>query len=399
MLSFRRVRLLLVYNYLPTHLGGIETAIDALACEFARRGHEVTAVGARIEGLPSRPKPTAYEIIAVPAGNPLERRLGVPLPFFSPTLFPVLAKEVARSDVVHGHGFLAPATFAALALARLRGDKGPLRLLTEHVGHVRYKSRVLDHAEGAAIQTLGRGSVALAETVIVCSARVADELRRLHARTPVAWIANGVDVRRYCPPSAEERRLLRRERGWDSRPRVLFVGRFVAKKGIGLAVAAAREGRGAFELVAVGPGASPGSDHPHVEILGARPSEEVAALYRACDAFLLPSSGEGFPLSALEAVASGLPAVLCEDPAYANYVDQAGGAIRMVRPTPDLIARELIALLSNGSELAAVRKDGPLRAAEAFSWARVADEHEALYERLRLARRHARRERDPRSFE
>lgn len=49
----------------------------------------------------------------------------------------------------------------------------------------------------------------------------------------------------------------------------------------------------------------------HVKLLGKR--ADVERLYQAFDVFLLPSLTEGFPVAAVEAMASGLPCLLSED--------------------------------------------------------------------------------------
>src|SRR5205814_5728233 len=124
-------------------------------------------------------------------------------------------------------------------------------------------------------------------------------------------------------------------------PRVLFVGRLVAKKGVDVAVHAARAAGGAFELAVAGPGTL--APAPHVEALGALPRERVAELYRAADAFLLPSRGEGFPLTIQEAMASGLPAFVLDDPGY--HRSTLAPHLQFVPSDAARIAQQIVAAL------------------------------------------------------
>jgi D-inositol-3-phosphate glycosyltransferase len=188
-----------------------------------------------------------------------------------------------------------------------------------------------------------------------------------------------VDAEAYRPASDGERERLRAELGWDDgRPRLLFAGRLVGKKGIGVALdAAARLGDRA-ELVVVGPGRLDHAPPPNARVLGAQPRERLAELMRAADAFVLPSRGEGFPITAQEAMASGLPVVLGDDPSYAEY---AGDGLILAAPRPDAVAAALEPLVSDPAKRAAASK-GALELAGRFSWERAADDHEALYSRL-----------------
>ena len=255
-------------------------------------------------------------VIRVPALNVLENRLGVPYPIFSPKLHTVLARELKRADVVHAHGLLYQSSFWALRYAKLRhrGPSGPVRVLTEHVGHVPYESGVLDRMESMAIGTIGRLSVKAAESVVVLNRQVGSEVEALGPNGPVLQIPNGIDTSLFRPAQNGEREALRREFGWDDLPRVLFVGRLVAKKGLDTALAAAAAALGKFELVVAGPGPLQPESSPGVRVLGPLESERVAQLYRAADALLLPSRGEGFPVTVQEAMASGLPVVMTTTP-------------------------------------------------------------------------------------
>ncbi len=387
------MRILFVSHYATPHIGGIETVIRSLRRELRRRGHEVVHVACTASHLPS--EALGYDdagVIRVPALNALEERLGVPYPIFSPRLMPVLAREIAAADVLHAHGFLYMSSVLALAWARFRhpAPESPVRVLTEHVGHVPYESALLDRVESVAIGRVGRVAVRAAEAVVVLNREVGAEIERLGPRGPVLQIPNGVDTSLFRPPLPGERDALRRELGWDDTPRVLFVGRLVAKKGIDAALAATAAADGRFRLVVAGPGPLQPSGVRGVDVLGPIPSERVAGLYRAADALLLPSRGEGFPVSVQEAMASGLPVVMTNDPSYSRYLDGAGLGVRFVPAEPQAIAGALEALVFNREEWAAAGEAVSRHARQAFAWGHVAERYEALYEELIESRRSAR---------
>jgi glycosyltransferase involved in cell wall biosynthesis len=381
------LRILLVSHYALPHVGGIETAIAGIAGELARRGHEVTHL-ASASLRPGEPadEERPYRVVRVPAANVLERRLGVPYPLFSPRLVPALRAEVARADVVHAHGFLYQSSATALALAR-RAPGRPLRVLTEHVAHVPYTSLVLDRVERVAVATIGRAVARRAEAIATYNDRVAAELQALAPGTMAVRIANGVDVERFRPASDPERARLRAELGWDERPRVLLVGRGVEKKGLRVALEAVTLADGAFELVLAGPGLAAPPGALAVETLGTLPPGRLAEVYRAADAFMLPSVGEGFPLSAQEAMASGLPVVLGDDPAYASVVGGAGAGARLVPPAPEALVAELLSLLADPDQRARAGAEAADHARAAFSWPAAADVHERLYAEVAERRR------------
>jgi glycosyltransferase involved in cell wall biosynthesis len=86
-------------------------------------------------------------------------------------------------------------------------------------------------------------------------------------------------------------------------------------------------------------------------------------------------------------MASGLPVLMSNDPGYRPWVEGAGPGVRLVEPRPDAILAELLPLLADGDARTAAGAAAADHARRAFSWARAADEHEALYDRLRSERR------------
>jgi glycosyltransferase involved in cell wall biosynthesis len=385
------MRILFLSHYAIPHVGGIEVVIDALAREFRTRGHETVHVASDADS-PEGAGEWEPNVIRVPAYNGFESRFGVPWPLFSPRLAPIVRREVARADVVHAHGFLYLSSVGGLVYARRRGRgaDGPVRVLTEHVGHVTYDSPLVNGVERAAIATAGRAAVRSAEAVVVLNERIAADVHALSPSTPTSVIHNGVDPDAYRPPAPGERERLRAELGWDERPRALFVGRLVGKKGLDVALAGAAAGGGSFELVVIGPGTPPHAPPPHVTFMGSATRSRVAELYRAGDAFLLPSRDEGFPVTAQEAMASGLPVVLREDPSHAPWIAGAGAGVTLVPPDGDALAAAANALVGDRERHAAARAEALRHARSEFSWKRAADEHLELYASVLDRRRGAR---------
>jgi glycosyltransferase involved in cell wall biosynthesis len=179
-----------------------------------------------------------------------------------------------------------------------------------------------------------------------------------------------------------ERERLRDELGWDDGPRVLFAGRPVAKKGFPIAVRAVEDSDlPALNLVVAGAERLPAGTPALATPLGQLPRERLAQVYRACDAMIVPARGEGFPLAAQEALASGLPLVVADDPGYAPNLVGAGAAVHLVGELSGF-GGALDQLLREPEALEAARQAAATHARSAFSWARSADEHEALYEGL-----------------
>ena len=128
---------------------------------------------------------------------------------------------------------------------------------------------------------------------------------------------------------------MRRSLGLDpDRPTVLFVGRFVEKKGLRhLKQMAQCRPEWDWVLAGWGPIEPARRRLPNVRIFSNRREASLAALYQTADALVLPSVGEGFPLVVQEALACGLPVVCGEDTAMADQAAKPYLLGVRVRPT------------------------------------------------------------------
>jgi glycosyltransferase involved in cell wall biosynthesis len=289
-----------------------------------------------------------------------------------------LWRAMRDCDVVLMHESLYAANLGAAAAARLL--RKPL-VLVQHVGAVPYRSRVLRTVVRAGNAVAARFVQGSAARVVFVSSVVQDYFRGPRpANAAREWlIPNGFDPGRFHPAAEGQRERVRAMLGLaDTSPVLLFVGRFVEKKGLLLLEAIARQ-RPGWQWVFIGSGPlDPGRwGLPQVRVVGRIAQEQLPDWYRAADLLVLPSTGEGFPLVVQEAMACGLPAAVASETAralegvqemvFSEPVD-AGDAQTLLR-----WLRLLDAAVA--SDLAARRREVARFAAERWSWQRCVERY------------------------
>jgi glycosyltransferase involved in cell wall biosynthesis len=121
----------------------------------------------------------------------------------------------------------------------------------------------------------------------------------------------------------------------------------------------------------------------HVRVPGRVSADDLRALYGAADLFVSPSLYEGFGLTLLEAMASGVPAVAAS---AGSLPEVAGAAAVLVEPRDEQALADAIARVLGDPALAdAMRARGRARA-RLFSWERCGRETLQVYEEATAAR-------------
>ncbi len=358
----------LVTPYFPAHRGGVEIVAYELARRLAAAGDAQITWHASDCDLPPPPAP-GLRCVPARSWNVAERRAGFPYPLWAPGALAALRRSVRDADVVHLHECLyQPSLFAALAAAR----HGRPLLVTQHIGMVPYRNPALRGLLALANQTLGRGLLGRASQV----AFVSEAVRRyfqafVRFRSAPELVPNGVEDALFYPGDVSR----------PGPPVLLFVGRFVEKKGLAvLQRLAGALPQVRWRFVGHGPLDPARWRLPNVEVLGALERENLAAQYRSADLLVLPSVGEGFPLVVQEAMACGTPALVGDDTAAGC---PAAGPLLLSEPvgardTAARWARRIGALLAAPDTLRALRPRVAAFAREHWSWERCVERYAAL---------------------
>jgi D-inositol-3-phosphate glycosyltransferase len=106
-------------------------------------------------------------------------------------------------------------------------------------------------------------------------------------------------------------------------------------------------------------------------VLAPRGQDELAVLYRAADAVIVPSRSESFGLVALEAQACGTPVVAADVSGLRHVLGQSGGGTLVVGREPEAFAAALLGYLTDARLQTAAGQAGARHAAR-YGWERTA---------------------------
>lgn len=216
-----------------------------------------------------------------------------------------------------------------------------------------------------------------ATKVTAVSQFVADMARKTLCDVPMQVIYNGIDTDRFRPGSRVRQ---------PSEPfRLLYVGSWMARKGVDLLAPIMRELGEGFELHYTG-GLVAEKDKPgmpeNMHDLGRLSGDQVIAATQNADAFLFPSRSEGLPLVAIEAMGCGLPVVAMCGTAIEDVLEH--GISGLLSARDDVLAfAEAARSLVNSPDLARRMSVAAREAAvNRFSEAAMLDAYCATYEAL-----------------
>lgn len=298
-------------------------------------------------------------------------------------------------DLLHGHYWMSGWVGRKLAQRR----DLPLVQRFHTLAHAKDAGRPADQPPEPMLRVAAeRRVVHAADAVLAATADEAAMLRRDYRAGPgqVHVVPPGVNTATFTP--AGDRLATRQELGGGRL--LLFVGRLQPLKGPDIAVRTLAaldrhlpdDGIPTRLLIVGGPsGNGHGTVDPpalrrlaaqlgvadRVAVLAPRPHAELASLYRAADALLMPSRSESFGLVALEAQACGTPVVGADVGGLRGILDAGGGAVVDAHDPQAYALAVLPYLTDTGARGRA--SAAAVRSAQRYSWRRTTGQTLRVY--------------------
>lgn len=379
--------------YAPAYaFGGVVRAVEGMAAAIVKRGHEATILTTdaldqrrRYDGPPDEMIDGARALRRPNAWPWLRGRLNLSTPRGMKQTAEAILPAV---DVLHIHEFRTLENLLVTPVAQRLGKPivlSPHGTLNLETGRGRLKivwDRLLSPGPALSVDHV----VALTQAERAEAENLWRGFGKRQRPTQFSVIPNGVGL-----PAVDQRQLaagFRARYALGESPVVLFMGRLQKRKGCDVLIEAFKaadiEDAEDARLLIVGPDEGM---LPRLRALAAGDRRIVFAGYldgdarlgalAASDIFALPATGEGQPMSALEALAAGMPAILSPG---CNLDDvAAAGAGYVADASAAAFAQKLNLLLSD----ATLREEMGQRARELvaarYDWDQVAKQLEEVY--------------------
>ena len=368
-------RVLVDATAVPADRGALGRYVDGLISALDAAGADLVVACQRAdEERYGRLVPHARVVAGPPAIAHRPARLA-----WEQSGLPLVAEQVG-AGVIHSPHYSMPLRPNTPVVVTIHD----LTFFTEPDAH----SPVIATFYKAAIRTSARRATRL----VVPSKATRDELVRVLAADPtridVAY--HGVDHKLFHRPDERQRRQVSDRLGLHGKPYVAYLGTLEPRKNVpalitGWAAAVADMAEPPALVLAGASGWSEEVDeavalvpaHLHLVRPGYLHFNDLPGFFGGAQVVAFPSTGEGFGLPALEAMACGAPVLTTHRTALPEV---GGDAVAYTEPDAASIQAALQGLLEDPERRTALGVAGYSRAME-FSWAASAEAHMISYER------------------
>jgi glycosyltransferase involved in cell wall biosynthesis len=358
---------------LPSNYSGLERACEGLYSALSERGHAIT-VYCRPECASHASK--SYRGIQLRSAPAIQSKQLETLSHVAASLVHALAWK--RYDLIHLHA-LAPSVFSRLCRA-----SGIPTVSTVHgLDWQRTKwnglgAKVLQFAEISMVRNV--------DEILVVSRNLQQYYADRYGRETV-YIPNGVEP--ISEAEYEESTVLK-EFGLQSRGYILYLGRLVPEKRVEDLILAYRgiesdcklviAGESDFTNTCVADLRRLAAEDRRVVFVGLQKKPAVHLLLHHAAVFASPSALEGLPMSLLECMQHGTPAVVSDIPPHRELLGTVDGYDLFFPATNvEALRTQLKLALAKQGEYRRIAEDGRRFASKMHCWPEIAERTESVF--------------------
>lgn len=354
--------------FIPKWIGGTEIASFNIAKGLAENGHEVHVITSLDRGLQKHEKIHGFHIHRIPTikKSPL---LTINYAISSQFLIKRIDPDIIHCQAIHTGlaGFIANKMYKKKYVVYARGDDVYSSWLFKEV----VSKLVLRNASA----------------VIALTEDMRNKLKKF--QEDILVIPNGIDIEKYINLS---RGKIRESLNINDEKIIIFVGRLHHAKGIEYLIRAMQfilEKEKNVRLLIVGDGEDRGNLENlalklnltgKVTFVGELQNEKVPEYMVSSDVFVLPSLSEGFPMTILEAMASGLPIVASNVTGLCEIIREGENGLLVEPMNPRDFARKVLLLLEDDNLRKGISLENRKKVGD-YSLSNVIKQIESIYGR------------------
>jgi len=386
------VRLLMLNPFYYPYSGGTEKHLFE-ACRRLARKHDVTVLTSMLPHTKREEELNGVRIVRMPSAvlTWLPHPFPPPVPLYL-LPWPDLVREASEADIVHIHNRFVYSMFEIFAIKKILKKK---LAITLHNAKLQGIDLPTDFIGGMYDDIYGVKIMENCNAIAGVSKNTLDITVPKHIRVPKQVVYNGVDVQSFNPKNSGEK-ILRDLVGAEGKEIVLTVCRLMEQKGLDYLLESIplvdKELKGKAHFVLVGRG--PLLEHLQkkakalgvegkISFLAERFSEkDLAALYAACDCFVLPSLWEPFGIVIVEAMATGKPVIGSDIGGIPEIIAHGKNGFLVQPRDARALAERIVFLLENGKTARKMGAEGRRIAVRKFTWDETAKSYERFYKKF-----------------
>lgn len=384
-------RVLIVTEVYRPGVGGVQEAIDTLVDGLREAGDEVVIVTGSprlttrlyIEKLDNGA--TVYRLPAVASPvNPTNNRIT----FLPQIWMHALWRQQARFDVIHMH---TPSSWLMTSIAKYAERNHVPYIVTNHVMNLNLNMNKTGWFFRKVLTIYERQAVRLMNSASMVTAPTRNALKMMqHIDVPMTAISNGLDTNYYSPGKVDKTIAAKFMIDLES-ARMIYTGRLDGEKRVDILIDAMPKllkEHPNIQLVIIGKGLldkelrQRAADHQlgdRIIFCGYVTNDEKRGLLRMSDIFVNASPAELQCISALEALACGVPLVVADQVALPELTNDTKNGLIFAYPSVDDLVHTLDELIADPKRRKQMAQAGRAWVCKHHDYAKTVQQYRDVY--------------------